>query len=626
MKKLILFLLFCGLSSSFAAGSGKVQFNTKDHTVTLEDGSAILDAKAITLTLGGFTIYDGAGVKTITLGSSSGVKLGATGDKLGLLGATPIVRPSGNLFTALVNLGAVVSPSLTEGNVTNLTGDLLTLTNGLAGHIANVSNPHSVTKTHVGLGNNDNTSDAAKPVSTAQQTALNLKFDKTGGAISGPISLSSTISSTTSGIIPTGLVSDGTGDNTTAIQNALNAATLGTEVLIPSPGLYRCTGVLTIPQGVTLRGSRRGPSEPITIFPLVVNAAAFLITNTSSPFITVTGFDTGVLDLVFHYPNQVQPDATFSAPVTYPWTIYGDGNAVNCRVERCHFTNSYQGIYLQGGRHRITDCNIGGLATCIKSHNVADECFFSGNLFQEFYSIGFPDPNNLTDWVKAHGVGFELGQTAVNIVNSFSLNRHIGFLLNGTGSGIIVGGNFDSHDIFIQADNSDPNYGYTFSGVTAGSAPGSTSAVVANGTALVFIGLGSFVGWPVDHATGSGADNIRTWNVRGAVDNFAEDISGVTATLLANGEIATPFGSVQNFAGEFRVIDVSQGTYGSFFSVGDSMSLIGQWGGNYFSTTKDTSTHTNIYLNPTTHVVSVQNLMGGAHSYKFKVILRTGTQ
>lgn len=37
----------------------------------------------------------------------------------------------------------------------------------------------SLTKTDVGLGNVDNTSDANKPVSTAQQTALNLKADTT---------------------------------------------------------------------------------------------------------------------------------------------------------------------------------------------------------------------------------------------------------------------------------------------------------------------------------------------------------------------------------------------------------------------------------------------------------------
>lgn len=43
----------------------------------------------------------------------------------------------------------------------------------LESHTGNQSNPHKVTKTQVGLGNVDNTSDANKPVSTAQQEALN---------------------------------------------------------------------------------------------------------------------------------------------------------------------------------------------------------------------------------------------------------------------------------------------------------------------------------------------------------------------------------------------------------------------------------------------------------------------
>lgn len=47
----------------------------------------------------------------------------------------------------------------------------------LTSHTSNTSNPHSVTKSQVGLGNVDNTSDADKPVSTAQQTALNIKAD-----------------------------------------------------------------------------------------------------------------------------------------------------------------------------------------------------------------------------------------------------------------------------------------------------------------------------------------------------------------------------------------------------------------------------------------------------------------
>lgn len=48
-------------------------------------------------------------------------------------------------------------------------------------HVADKSNPHGVTKAQVGLGNVDNTSDANKPVSAAQQNAINAcKVKKTG--------------------------------------------------------------------------------------------------------------------------------------------------------------------------------------------------------------------------------------------------------------------------------------------------------------------------------------------------------------------------------------------------------------------------------------------------------------
>lgn len=49
---------------------------------------------------------------------------------------------------------------------------------GLTIHKNNTSNPHQTTKAQVGLGNVDNTSDVNKPVSTAQQAALNLKANK----------------------------------------------------------------------------------------------------------------------------------------------------------------------------------------------------------------------------------------------------------------------------------------------------------------------------------------------------------------------------------------------------------------------------------------------------------------
>lgn len=45
-------------------------------------------------------------------------------------------------------------------------------------HVSDTNNPHNVTAEQVGLGNVDNTSDMDKPVSTATQTALDLKADK----------------------------------------------------------------------------------------------------------------------------------------------------------------------------------------------------------------------------------------------------------------------------------------------------------------------------------------------------------------------------------------------------------------------------------------------------------------
>lgn len=49
----------------------------------------------------------------------------------------------------------------------------------LAAHISDEDNPHGVTKAQVGLGNVDNTADKDKPISTTTQTALNGKLDKT---------------------------------------------------------------------------------------------------------------------------------------------------------------------------------------------------------------------------------------------------------------------------------------------------------------------------------------------------------------------------------------------------------------------------------------------------------------
>lgn len=55
----------------------------------------------------------------------------------------------------------------------------------LSAHAGNTNNPHTVTADQVGLGSVNNTSDANKPVSTATQTALNLKADLASPTFTG---------------------------------------------------------------------------------------------------------------------------------------------------------------------------------------------------------------------------------------------------------------------------------------------------------------------------------------------------------------------------------------------------------------------------------------------------------
>ena len=71
-------------------------------------------------------------------------------------------------------------------NQTNVEAGLA-LQADLTTHTGNVSNPHSVTKTQIGLSNVDNTTDANKPISTATQTALDLKVDLAGDTMTGEL-------------------------------------------------------------------------------------------------------------------------------------------------------------------------------------------------------------------------------------------------------------------------------------------------------------------------------------------------------------------------------------------------------------------------------------------------------
>lgn len=191
-----------GLADVANSGAGTLQAITRDGK------GRITGAKAATITgtAGRVTVANGdaaAGLPTIdlaTVADAGGGTLQRTafdtyGRKTGTSAATTdhLAEGATNLYHTAARVRAVVLTGLSTATNAVITATDTVLSAfgklqaqvssnlaALTSHTGNTSNPHAVTKAQVGLGNADNTSDANKPVSTAQQTALNLKADLAG--------------------------------------------------------------------------------------------------------------------------------------------------------------------------------------------------------------------------------------------------------------------------------------------------------------------------------------------------------------------------------------------------------------------------------------------------------------
>lgn len=104
--------------------------------------------------------------------------------------------------------------------------DLKASISSLSSHTGNTSNPHLVTKAQVGLGNVDNTNDANKPISTAAQTALDLKVSEGDFALN---------------LKDYGAIGNGTANDTAAVASWLTAiGSIGKPGYVPA-GTYMIT-------------------------------------------------------------------------------------------------------------------------------------------------------------------------------------------------------------------------------------------------------------------------------------------------------------------------------------------------------------------------------------------------
>lgn len=131
--------------------------------------------------------------------------------------ATNDQAPTYTQASSLANIVSGEKLSVSMGKIMKAIADLIS-------HLANKGNPHTVTKSQVGLGNVDNTSDASKPVSTAQQAALDAKVPVTRKINGKALSADITLSATDTGTIPVIFSSNSTSTNDDDLDNIINTA------------------------------------------------------------------------------------------------------------------------------------------------------------------------------------------------------------------------------------------------------------------------------------------------------------------------------------------------------------------------------------------------------------------
>ena len=142
-------------------------------------------------------------------------------------------------------MAKIVNSPLTFRNRRDVVG-LTPVETVINNHLLDLANPHAVTKLQVGLGNVNDTADVNKPVSTAQQTALDLKVDENTAITAGT---NTKITYDSKGLITSGtalIASDIPAlaiSGTTGLQTALDGKVDDSQVLtdVPTGALFTDT-------------------------------------------------------------------------------------------------------------------------------------------------------------------------------------------------------------------------------------------------------------------------------------------------------------------------------------------------------------------------------------------------
>lgn len=167
---------FISISSTAVLLNGYAEDLEKELVVIYYNGEVLIKSKN-NIVIGSDNYYLFLKVDEIGQDSYSGYD---SYTKNGLL----VNKSTYAISTYNISLGSYYTKSGADGKFATISN--LNVVSNLANenkgkidtHIADKNNPHEVTKTQLGLGNVDNTSDNNKPVSNAQQAALDLKANK----------------------------------------------------------------------------------------------------------------------------------------------------------------------------------------------------------------------------------------------------------------------------------------------------------------------------------------------------------------------------------------------------------------------------------------------------------------
>ena len=259
-----------GLKANLASPAFTGTVNTPSISITNTTVSTSASTGALQVTGGagiGGNVYVGATTISVTGNTSQGALVVSGGAGIG-----GNVSVGGNIFLNTGNSiyvnGALITTGGTSGNVvaTSTTASTSTSTGalqvaggaGIVGDLYIGGTTVGITQSMVGLGNVDNTSDADKPVSTAQQTAIDSKANLASPEFTG------TVTGITSSMVGLGNV-DNTSDANKPVSTAQQTA-LDSKANLASPAF---TGIVN--------------SQSISV------TASTVSTNTSTGALLVSG-------------------------------------------------------------------------------------------------------------------------------------------------------------------------------------------------------------------------------------------------------------------------------------------------------------------------------------------------